>query len=146
MLHEKFREHYIEIMAHMNSLRQNDDLDSVRIKANDLLRWEKNYILYIIVAEQSSKIWFSSTWNYLVETRLLKNFFAKLIAIFDDFSKYYHSTNGLHFGKKWIRNSVYSGYQIYHYYNHCTIMITCYYDTVRFILSPNFTEKLFKQK
>ena len=38
MLHEKFREHYIEIMAHMNSQRQNDDLDSVRIKANDLLR------------------------------------------------------------------------------------------------------------
>ena len=38
MLHEKFREHYIEIMAHMNLLRQNDDLNSVRIKANDLLR------------------------------------------------------------------------------------------------------------
>ena len=38
MLHEKFREHYIESMAHMNLLRHNDDLNSVRIKANDLLR------------------------------------------------------------------------------------------------------------
>ena len=38
ILHEKFREHYIEIMAHMNLLRQNDDLNSVRIQANELLR------------------------------------------------------------------------------------------------------------
>ena len=45
-----------------------------------------------------------------------------------------------------IRNSVNSGYQIYHYYNHCTMMIRCNYDTVLFILSPNFTEILFKQK
>ena len=34
----KFREHYIEMMAHMNLLRENDNLDEIRIEANKLLR------------------------------------------------------------------------------------------------------------
>ena len=29
-IYEQFREHYIELMAHMNLLRQNDGLDGVR--------------------------------------------------------------------------------------------------------------------
>ena len=37
-LHTKFREHYIEIMAHLNLLRQNDALDSIRIQANTFLK------------------------------------------------------------------------------------------------------------
>ena len=37
-LHTKFREHYIEIMAHLNLLRQNDGLDSIRIQANTFLK------------------------------------------------------------------------------------------------------------
>ena len=36
-LHHKYREHYIEMMAHMNLLRENDKLDEIRIEANKLL-------------------------------------------------------------------------------------------------------------
>ena len=36
--YHKFREHYIEMMAHMNLLRENDNLDEIRIEANKLLR------------------------------------------------------------------------------------------------------------
>ena len=37
-LYHKYREHYIEMMAHMNLLRENDKLDEIRIEANKLLK------------------------------------------------------------------------------------------------------------
>ena len=37
-LHDTMREHYIEIMAHMNLMRQKDGLDSIRVKANQDVR------------------------------------------------------------------------------------------------------------